>query len=153
MKVLLAAFAALTLTGGSALAQASLGQAVTANGAILCASPFHLEEAHKASLDAKWMREIGCIVASAGLPVTRINSLSSEWQVRVTGTDGSGATLWGWRTAFLATDGRHGFSPPPPPAGSNGTLGPVRKWSCPGSTGYSYAATLPCLGGALSAIQ
>lgn len=84
----------------------------TGDWAVLCSSPFSLDEGFKAaqSGDAKWLKDAGCLVAQTGLKAIRISTpVSSQdrgpWQVRVTAVDGQGFTLWGYDTGFTSPDG------------------------------------------------
>ena len=91
-------------------------QLLTTEITTLCASPFKIEEASKAFQDPKWMREIGCVNAPAGLSITMIepNYLTSAfrhgsgrpWRVRVTMPNGEAATLYTRPGELALRDGR-----------------------------------------------
>jgi hypothetical protein len=63
----------------------------TAANALLCASPLTIKDAYQAVLasDRKWLQELNCIQAKAGLKVTVIERNSLGWQVRVNTADNS----------------------------------------------------------------
>ena len=63
----------------------------TAANALLCASPLTIKDAYQAVLasDRKWLQELNCIQAKAGLKVTVIERNSLGWQVRVNAADNS----------------------------------------------------------------
>jgi hypothetical protein len=61
----------------------------TAANALLCVSPLAIGDAYQAVLagDRKWLRELNCIQAQAGLKVTVVERSSRGWRVRVNVSD------------------------------------------------------------------
>lgn len=83
---------------------------LTSSFSVLCRAPFQIDEGEKAalSMDEKWLKESGCILAGRGLRVKRISTRSTDiaapWEVRVYSKDGTGFTLWGSYKSFVYTD-------------------------------------------------
>lgn len=83
---------------------------VTAPAAVLCKTPFQLEEAARAGDDEAWLKQIACLRSPAGVPALRIDpapipDLYQPWQVRLQVPGAAGITLWGYHWSFTSRNG------------------------------------------------
>lgn len=120
---LTAAILAVSLVG----ATAGERDILTAEGGIVCFSPYRLSEGIAAAKkgDTAWMQEIGCLITKGGISALLITPphmpLDEWWQVRVMPEGGPAATVWGYAQAFTNKAGK----PFPPPAWARGQKSPL----------------------------
>lgn len=87
---------------------------LTRENALLCMSPFRLNEAMSAAGDPNWLKSLDCALVPAGLPIKRIDvspvpDSSKPWQVRLSMPGTDGFTMWGNVFEFNTLDGKRVF--------------------------------------------
>src|SRR4029077_9583420 len=128
----------------------------TAEGSILCTSPFNLKEAYYAKYDEKWLQSLNCVRARGGLPTIVLDRTSSfGFKLRVNLPNGEGVTVW----TEEYPDEYCGDSPcpssPPSPSPEPGSLskplkpdvkretGTSARWVCQKSTIVNRSGSSP----------
>jgi hypothetical protein len=87
---------------------------VTQPGALVCASPFQLQEARSARNDPKWLESLGCTIARAGISATWIDENSLGIKLRLHPLTSADVTVWGQsRYEFMAPAPPRSASAPP----------------------------------------